>query len=102
VGLALADERVPFTAAAALLGVMHGAASLGRWAEAEEAAQGALRIARGREEAHAVMEAEAGLAFVRSRRRTEEASAVRTAARDDDAVAREFVAALAVAGSGAG
>ena len=100
VRLALADERVPFTAGAALLGVMHGAASLGRWDEAEEAARGALRIAREREEAHAAMEAESGLEFVRSRRRTGERAAARTAERGD-AVAREFVAALALAGGGA-
>jgi tetratricopeptide (TPR) repeat protein len=96
--VAMAEERVPFTAAAALLGVMHGAASLGRWSEAEEAARAALRIAREREEAHAAAEAESGLEFVRSRRRTEEREAERAMERAD-VVAQGFVAALARVGS---
>ena len=64
-------------AARALLGLAHGAASLGQWEEAADALEAAIRYATERGESRVVLTAEAMLDAVRRQRRTEEA--VRTA-----------------------
>jgi tetratricopeptide (TPR) repeat protein len=73
----------PEGASGAVLGVSYGAASLGRWHEAEEAAARAIEISRTRSEGDMVLIAEALLDAARRRRRTvqrDEAPAPRGAA----------------------
>jgi hypothetical protein len=71
----LADsESADESTARALLGVAHGAASLGEWQAAEAAAVRALKMARERKEGRVVVAAEAALESIRTGLRTQTAA----------------------------
>ncbi|HEU0013589.1 MAG TPA: tetratricopeptide repeat protein [Longimicrobium sp.] len=86
-------ETATDAAARALLGVAHGAASLGEWDEAERALQGALGYATERQESKIRLTAEAMLDFVHTRRRTQLAPAA--AAEESESLAADLIRALA-------
>jgi tetratricopeptide (TPR) repeat protein len=86
------DDRV----SGALVGVAHGAASLGLWADAERAAERVYAIAAERSEGEMVMIAESLLASIRLRTRTE-ADATETAPAGES-LAQDLAAALTGAG----
>lgn len=85
-------------AARALLGLAHGAASLGRWEEAAEALETTIRHANERRESRIVLTAEAMLESVRGERRTQEASAAAGGTGSVDLAGR-LVDALTLVGS---
>ncbi|HET6763104.1 MAG TPA: hypothetical protein VFH27_05510, partial [Longimicrobiaceae bacterium] len=87
-------ETAPDTYSGALVGVAHGAASLGRWALAEQMATRISAVAQERGEGELVMMADTLLDAARRRQRTDVALQQETAG--DTSVAAEFVSALAL------
>jgi len=87
------DETATDAAARALLGVAHGAASLGEWVEAERALRSALRYATERQESKIRLTAEAMLDFVQTGQRTQLAPA--QAAEESESLAADLIRALA-------
>jgi tetratricopeptide (TPR) repeat protein len=87
---------VPDTAAGALLGLAHGAASLGRWSMAQEAARRSMAVADERGEGMLVLAAEAALEGVRAEAAASRAAAAAQAEAPTpaDRLADEFLAAL--------
>jgi tetratricopeptide (TPR) repeat protein len=87
--------EAPDAVARALLGLAHGAASLGEWEEAERLLTGAAERARRRGESKILMTAEAMLGSVRSRHRTQGAIAAGVHLGAAAPFAEEIVGALA-------
>lgn len=88
------DAEAREYAARALLGVAHGASSVGEWSEAERAARAAQEIAEERQEARVQHQTEVVLEAVRSERSAEAAAAGGVDAEDVDALAADFVRSL--------
>ena len=88
----IADE----TAALTLLGVAHGAASLGEWERAADWAQRALQLAGVRSEGRVALEAEATLDMV-TRRQLARRSGKETPVEEPLALAEDFAVALEAA-----
>lgn len=86
--------RTPERAAEVLLDLARGAASLGRWSEAEEAARSAEEIATERQEAQEALTAQSVLESVRHERSAETAIRTADAAPGTDEMATELVRTL--------
>ncbi|MDQ3556028.1 MAG: tetratricopeptide repeat protein [Gemmatimonadota bacterium] len=100
-GWELADDPYAQEAVArALLGMAHGAHSMGEWDRAEQAAERALRLATERGEAKIQFAAESLLGAVRQRRASApvQGAAVEEAAEEADSLAHELVHHLASTG----
>jgi tetratricopeptide (TPR) repeat protein len=90
-----ADPSTADTAAAGLLGLVHGATSLGEWEMAETALDRALQVAADRREGKLMMTAEALRDAIRLRRSTQDAPAPE--AQEWHGLASDFVDALQAA-----